>query len=44
MFCVMAVGTPVQLGLCSAGMGLKEVKVIPLCDKNCIDFQEDVKG
>jgi hypothetical protein len=44
MFCISVVGTPVQLGLCSAGMGLKEVKVIPLCDENCPDFQEDLKG
>ena len=44
MFCISVVGTPIQLGLCSAGMGLKEVKVIPLCDKNCPDFQEDLKG
>jgi hypothetical protein len=44
LFCISVVGTPVQLGLCSAGMALKEVKVIPLCPNDCIDYQEDMKG
>jgi hypothetical protein len=44
LFCISIVGTPVHLGLCSSGMGLKEVKIISLCAKDCVDYQEDVKG
>jgi len=44
MFCIMATGTPIQVGLCTAGMKMKEAKVIPMCTPDCIDFQEDLKG
>jgi len=44
MFCISVVGTPIPMGMCSAGMKLKEVKVIPLCPGDCSDFQEDMKG